>query len=235
MARVRHLSHAPIQEAIIDFSIVAPNVDKELLESIAHSLKNSLPNYSIVEKLEQDPSRESQDELFISLNSKIDKIVIEITNKHIRVDKLAPYENWEKLSDTIMLVYKLYTSIGNTPIERVSTRFINSINVKLPVDLEAYLKSIPRLPRNLHATLGDFFVSYFLSMGDDILASIILAGSHTENKGNAIIIDISTFCTVDQELLKNEGYLLVLLKHIRKYKNKIFFSTITEKVAGDLQ
>ncbi|BAZ96690.1 TIGR04255 family protein [Dehalococcoides mccartyi] len=234
MARVRHLSHAPIQEAIIDFSIVAPNVDNEFLELLANNLKDSLPNYSILERLEQDPSCAPQNEPFISLSSKIDKIVIEITNKNIRVDKLAPYENWENLSDTILSVYKLYTSMNNIPIERISTRFINSISVELPLDLEEYLKLIPRLPNNLQATLGDFFVSYFLSI-DDILASIILAGSHTENKGNAIIIDISTFYMVDQELLKNDGYLPVLLKHIRKYKNKIFFSTITEKVAGDLQ
>ncbi len=240
MVRVRHLSNAPIVEAIIDFRVRLPvnfDVKKEYL-----SLRKELASkYTKVEEGTQvtgsieieggKPKIQKSEGRKISgyrCTSRDKKEVVQFRINGFTYSRLNPYTNWELVIEEAKKLWDLYRSRSHDfVIERISVHYINQIDIPNESELEDYFTSSPILPKKL----PQVFNHYFSSLGfkeKSLYARVIQTGIESPKEDHiGVILDIEVFKKSTKGI--NERNVWTTIKNMRELKNRIFFEMITEK------
>lgn len=239
MVKQRHLSNAPIVEAIIDFRVKLPSgFDVRELSSLRKDLADKYPNVeerrlltgSI--KIQDDkPVVESVEEKGISgyrFTSKDGKEVAQFRLDGFTFSRLPPYTKWEHIIKEAKRLWQLYF-IKATPqvVDRIAVHYINRFDIHLPGDFEDYLIASPILPKALPQELKEF-LTRLVVYEKDLTASIIqtlVGGSKPAHNG--IILDISVFKESVEGIIDEDIW--STFDRLREFKNRIFFELITEK------
>ncbi|PIU22973.1 MAG: hypothetical protein COT13_05545 [Chloroflexi bacterium CG08_land_8_20_14_0_20_45_12] len=243
MARQRHLNNAPIIEAIIDFRTRLPaTFDATRFSSLKAELSDGYPQMEESRAFEAGVKIKGKQVQQIledkglrgyRFESQDGKNVAQFRQDGFTFSRLKPYTNWQGVLGEAKRLWKLYVDRAFPDlIVRITVRYINQLNVPLPIDdFAQYLTAPPVIPKNLPQDVSDFLTRVTIcDRRLDIKAHIIQALEKSSKPDNVtIILDIDVF--KQKESGFDELEMWQAFEQFRDLKNRIFFGSITEETA----
>ena len=246
MAKQRHLTQAPVTEAVVDVrTALAQNFDvasleklpREIADKYCHSeaLRTFSGSFGFDNEL-QTVKSETQDQGIVGYAFKTDDAsrVVQLRKDGFTFSKLKPYETWEKLRDEAAYLWKIYAGIAKPEaVSRVALRFINHLNIPVlgeNLDFDEYLTCAPRVPQELPQGIANFFCRVIIpNPSTGAVAVVHQAFESIDTKFVSVILDIDVYMQKDFDV--EGGAFWDTLEQLRNFKNDIFFSYIHEKTA----
>lgn len=244
MGRPRHLEHAPIREAIVDLQFpILPTVDQvaEFADGFARTKRAETKDIwtTLVALKHEAASAPETAHSSDMLGKRVDAEgkVFQFRRNGFTVSQLPPYPRWEDLRDAALPVWRDFSRhLGLEDISRIAVRYINVIDVPLPLaDFADYLAMPPIVPPELPQGVAQFLNRIVVPMGHDV-ASITQAlegppVARDELAYLQVVIDIDVFRegrwrTADVDTVVG------ILEGQRDAKNTAFFALLTEKTLG---
>ena len=239
MAVYRYLKNAPITEAVIDISVKPSSSvqNAQQLDELCAKLKATYPDKKLQQQFKIEffpgpPPQERKETRFVGyrLTSANGLQVIQASPDKITFSRLRPYQTWEQLREEAQRIWKIYTEIVKPElITRIATRFINSIEIPLPMrDFSDYLTAAPSIPEKLPQGISSFFTRVVLP--DPTTGAVAIVTHALESvvtpKVVPIIIDIDVFI---ERIFENHEKAWATIDTLRDMKNLIFFESVTDK------
>ena len=225
--------NAPIREAVFDIRI--EELQNKSLEDFKHFqdiLKGKYDNQRVVNSYEGTFTLDSRT---IDSSHFFQGIVLVNENKNKQVqfringftlNYLYPYSNWNEFRDEAFSLYELFTNtFSDIKVERIALRYINRISIPLPFeDFEQFVVSTPPVPQNMSKMYKSFFSQVEIPCEDPDYTAVITSTIETKTKDIVpYILDIDVYKEVTGKFEFDD------FEYLRKIKNKIFESSITDK------
>ncbi len=237
------LQHAPIIEAVFDIQCRSDshlNSD-DIKQKAINLLNQSYPHVRNEYILEQQIQSSDQKSYELTVNEELkgfrfisdDKLqLIQFRRDGISFNRLAPYSAFEDYLPIVKSNWKIYYDI-TSPVEitRIAQRFINKINIPLndgSVDLERYLKVVPKLVNEKKFILTGFLNQVQITDNDKLYSANVTITNHKTIKGLLpIILDIDVYYKhrFDSSSIDFWQH----FENLRVFKNKIFYDSLTEE------
>ncbi len=246
MALVRHLSKAPITEAIVDIRVKAhPEFDAQILEQLKDRLAKRFPQVSKQQGIETSctidgergaiPSTRDLGLRGYFYTSEDGLDIAQFRVDGFTYNRLKPYTSWAQIFPQAMDLWKLYaTTAKPTHVTRLALRYLNQITVPNGVDaLEQIVTAPLPLPPEMPSLLSRFFTRVTVHDQDTELAAHV-SQAFEPNKGEepgTLILDIDVFHQRDYDVGSTTTYDTIskIFSSIHEMKNKIFFQSLTEE------
>lgn len=159
------------------------------------------------------------------------KQVVQFRLDGFTFSRLKPYSEWETFRTEAKKLWGVYCSLGVTKVTRVATRYINMLDIPLPVpNLEAYFTGLPPAPTmNLGLTsfLNRLQVSDAAREFSAILTQVLQPPSNPAVV--SILLDVDAFKQANFDPPFDKAW--DTLEGLAKFKNELFFNLITEEAA----
>ncbi len=234
------LKKAPITEALIDIRVKLPSdFDVKNISSIYESIKNQYPETQErkISKVKLEPKAE---EILKSSRPEIDgyryfssdkKQIVQARLDGFTFSRLHPYIKWEELRDEAHRLWQLYKNITYPEsITRVAVRYINNLNIPMPIrDFSDYLTAPPTVPEGLPQVVSSFLTRVVIhesSVGANAIITQALEQIVTDVA--PIILDIDVFKLEPKGIEQKDAW--EIIEKLRHFKNKVFFSSITDNL-----
>lgn len=242
MATQRHLSRAPIREALIDIQVSPPvpiGALAGLKEKFAHKFPECKNIWQASVGLEIAPDGNgatTTEKSLVGYRFEAPGIpsVLQCRTNGFTFSRLSPYETWEQMRDEAQAMWFQFVSEAHpTAVSRLAVRYINALRIALPLDTFAtYLAVPPELPAVLPQTLAGFLQRFVISRPNDNCTAIVTQALEESNPkvtpdGVTVFLDIDVFKSL--ELPPDSPEIWDTLQMLRKFKNDIFFEYLTEK------
>jgi uncharacterized protein (TIGR04255 family) len=245
MPEVRHLSKAPITEAVIDFRVVvkegvqAETIEMALLgKDFGYYKKAPIVRGTFGFQLSGGAHPEAQvlpgaaSMIGVRLHSHDEKYVLQVSTDGFALSRLEPYETWEKLLEEAQRLWPLYVECAEPRVvSRVATRFIN--NLRLPLQsgdsFDKFLTQQPSYPPDVPQAMSSF-LQRFVMHETTIGATVIVTQALEELPPGGevpVILDLDAFKV--ERLSPDSNEMWTCLTQLRVLKNKFFFASITEE------
>ena len=150
-----------------------------------------------------------------------------------RFSRLEPYETWEKMKENASRLWNEYRGIARPKaLTRIATRFINVLRLPNPIyDFGDYLRAPPQVPEKLPHGISSFLTR--VVMHETTIEAVGILSQALENIENPetmpIVLDIDVF--IERNFAADTLDFWNALEQLRKFKNEIFFESITERTA----
>ena len=240
MVEPRHLANAPITEAIIDFRVKLPEgFQAEQFSGLEDRLRDQFPkvekrnlmvsHFGVEEGKPIPPTTQMRGLYGFFFRSEDGLHVAQFRTDGFTFSRLKPYTNWERVFPEAYKLWDLYVETASPEfITRIAVRYINRINIPLPVkELTQYLTAPPKVPAGLPASLNSFLTRLVVSEPDTGIASTITqALEKVESDFVTIILDIDTYRKEEFEI--SDENIIPAFEKLHEIKNRVFFSSITE-------
>lgn len=240
MGTARLLLNAPIREALIDIQFVpegAPDVAAIAAECVALYGGASSEIWESLVQFNVEPGQAAQAKAFpvTAIGKRIDiadrNQVLQLRPNGFTFSRLPRYQHWEEMSQSGLDAWRNYAGrAGASRVVRVALRYINALDLPLPVEnFSDYLEAPPPVPNGIPQGIGNFLTRLVVPKGAD-LATItqISQGTNSENNALRVTVDIEIVTTCGLLGEDFEG-LAEILERQRIYKNEIFFAHLTDK------
>jgi uncharacterized protein (TIGR04255 family) len=235
--------NSPITEAIIEFRIAQPStIDSDILQNLVEKEKDLYgkinPIYyhegKIDFKLEGGTSLSSSDSKLIGYRCSQDNgtRLFQAKINALILNQLCPYTGWDSFfSEAKRLWFSYRNIIKPERIERISLRYINRLDLPLPLkEFKEYLSAAPEVPLGLPQALSKYFVRLEIPM-DDIQGMLLLTQAlqfpPPMPDHASIILDLDLIRWAPPE---EDEQLWKLFDVLRKRKNEAFEACITNKM-----
>ncbi len=160
--------------------------------------------------------------------------ILQLRTNGFTFSQLAPYRTWEDMRDAALPLWsKFVGEVQPDFVTRIALRYINSFVLPLPIpNFQQYLTYAPVLPEELGQGLAGFLTRVVVPTGSDDVGIITQSLEGEVPLGNAIgvqvllDIDIAHPCKVSPADLTN---IAEILDRLRDFKNKAFFSFLTDE------
>jgi uncharacterized protein (TIGR04255 family) len=239
----RHLSAAPITEAIIDIRVFPSDASplEKLRQLRIEGYPKRKPRIEVSGKITSDPEVVAQitkQELGFVFSSPDHSYVLQARVDGFTLSRLKPYENWEPFSAEASQLWKQYRSvIGNCEVKRLAVRFVNRIDIPLPIDdLARYLHTRPQLSNGLQQRDLSGFMMQLQMPQEDIGAvlnfreAMVSPPPGIENVVS-VVVDIDLYR--DQKVPQDDDQIWAYFNtKLRARKNEVFFGSITADTEG---
>jgi len=245
MARVRHLSRAPITEALFDLRAELPEAfPVERLKELRGRIGDGYPAMEeqrfFTTKLTFQPSREPTPETTelgvrgYSFKSRDALTIAQFRRDGFTLNRLKPYTRWSDLLPEARTLWRLYAEFaGIREFTRIATRFINHLKVPAApaAEFDRYLTSAPAAPPGAPRTPVGFLSRVESQDPATGLHAIVTQATEAAPEPGALTI------ILDIDVYKLGGYgpndpaLDELFEALHRMKNDVFFSAITETTA----
>lgn len=254
MARMRHLTKAPITEALIDIRVKLPadKQDLKLFKTFTQEIQKRFPGQFPEEKELRDvqmmfelgpPPRQETKSSHIGYryDSKDGKRVIQTKLDGFTFSWLKPYDNWEVFRRDAYAAWQVYRDLMKPEaITRIATRFINQIELPGPhIDFDDYLTAAPVIPKALPQAYSSFLTR--MAIPDEKNQVMIVITQAFQQGINPMVVPVVIDTDVFMEkVFENQTdswdkMAWDILDSLRAIKNRIFFESITETTAGLLE
>jgi uncharacterized protein (TIGR04255 family) len=239
MAKVRHLSRAPITEALIDIRVTLPKEARtmEYLAKLDTRFEESYPERKVISLVQykvNPSSPETEEKISTQLGFRYENAngtqVIQAALGGFTFSRLPPYEDWKKLRAEAKTTWDIYSDhVRPETITRVAARFINKLVLPGPVlDFDHYLRYVPEVPEVLPQTIGSFLSRIMVSDPQGELTAIITQSFQPAPAEISVTLDIDVF---KERAFADAREAWDVIDRLRDFKNLIFFDCITEKTA----
>ncbi|MBU2621568.1 MAG: TIGR04255 family protein [Proteobacteria bacterium] len=239
------LKNAPITEALIDIRVKLPaTTDVKSIDLLFEKIKNQYPTrqelrvseVSFVLKPDEDPVKASKLRVngyrYISADQ---KQIVQARLDGFTMSRLHPYTEWKDLRDEAKELWRFYKDITNPEaITRVALRYINNLNIPLPInDFADYLAAPPIVPDGLPQDVSSFLTRVIVpepQLGANAIITQAFEPVAPEIKITRlpIILDIDVFKYDSQGMDEKEAW--DSIEFLRHFKNKIFDKSITDRL-----
>lgn len=235
MASIRHLSRAPITEAVLEFR-VRPNSTLTIDESVA-KLRDEIRTWypqaaRMVTGIEVSSLKETErsENVIYRFDSEDEPWVLQTRVEAMVLSRLEPYTDWHDFTTEALRLWRIYEEIVKpVSLVRLSTRFINKIVLPPPVRLDEYFAFRPDVPNDLPETSHRFYTNIEVQ-GAEITTAITLALVELTTERAIFLFDTDSYKFIDDieppvpdELLKDT------LEELHERKNLAFFRSLTER------
>jgi uncharacterized protein (TIGR04255 family) len=240
----RHLEHAPITEALIDFRVQLPEgFSIEKFEPVVSRFAQEYPGKGAIKAFHatvgigETSSRPdvAHGEIGILIRAADEKTLAQFRIDGFTFNRLEPYTSWEEIfPETIRLWTEFVEAAKPIAVTRLAARYINRLRLPLPmVDLREYLTEPPRIPTGLPQTLRTYLTR--LVVHDSIRNhSAIVTQSFepnpTDTEKAIVLLDIDAFKDVHVRSSEVDEIHRVLAG-LHDFKNEIFFRSITQRAS----
>lgn len=231
--------NAPITEALIDLRAVFDDENlSEKLARVVEQLKGEFPTveqrvqvtFAINPREELNPPNVAE-EVGKFLHSENREKAIQVRVSGFTYSKLKPYQDWNELRDNTRRLWDIYRDTTKPKkVVRLASRFINRIELPLPVDFDDYFNTKIQIADGLPQGIAEQFSRIVVPQPELGLVAVITTTLEKPNEDRTIIpfiFDIDVFKNVDYEA--DADAIWDDLEHIREYKDEIFFQSTTEK------
>lgn len=242
MAEYKHLSKAPINEALIDIRVGLPReqVTLKTFEEFQARIGDTYPNVVPIQTMRIEffpgnpPTEKKETKIDgFRLTSNNQLQVIQATPDRFTFSRLRPYETWESLRGEALTCWTVYNEVFKPQvITRVATRFINTLQISLPLaDFSEYLNGPPNVPSGLPQALIGFFTRVILPEPQTGATAIVTQSleSMVDPSNLNVLLDIDVFLERSFDTQENQQEAWATIDKLRELKNKIFFESVTEK------
>jgi uncharacterized protein (TIGR04255 family) len=233
--------NAPITEALIDIRTQLPEgVSLTYLETLHSQIQAGYPQKQKRMMLEgavkfeegQEPLTTARHQVVGYLFTSVDGAqVVQFRLDGFTFSRLRPYTRWEEIYPEARRLWEIYrTNTKPLLVNRLATRYINSIEIPSKrFDYDDYFSAAPRIPPGLPQLLSHFFTRLVIPFPDEGATAIVIQTPHEkpDPTNSAVILDIDVFAEVS--LASEDAKIDEVLATLRKVKNEIFFSSITER------
>jgi len=242
MAQYRHLSKAPINEALVNFqSNATERWAKELVAKFkkvwpSHkdvlSLQEIALRFSANEGQEPHASATQQEVTGWLFRSGDEPTVHQVRRDGYTFSQLKPYQYWENLEARAHEGWKIYNDVLKPePLYAVAARFINQLEfpASATFDLSEYFTAPPKPPVEFGWTLFGFVQHSQYNVPDSPCSvRINLAPGFSANSELYVfMLDIEV--TLKKPLAETGKALSDIFSEMRRIKNEAFFGMLTEK------
>jgi uncharacterized protein (TIGR04255 family) len=241
MAKQRHLSKAPITEALINVQVMLPAHTRtiEHLAALDEKFRDQYPDKKTIEKFQYKigarpphTKQTSSKQLGFRYSNRDNTQVIQATISGLTFSRLPPYEDWGKLRAEAWRVWKIYAGLVQPDgITRVAARYINKLELPGPLlDFDNYLNYAPVVPKALPQMYAGFFSRIVVPDKKGQCMAIVTQMYQPGQDPSAVsvVLDIDVF---REKPFANEQEAWTTIDKLRDFKNLIFFDSITEKSA----
>lgn len=238
MGKQCHLNRAPIVEALIDIQF-APVADMDMSAiAVELSAGKSASISDLFEtmfelRVEGDALPYSSSTANITgkrLDFGTEHRVIQIRNNSFTFSKLAPYDTWEEMIEPTLVAWQHFLKyVGKGTINRVALRYINVLELPLPLDsFDRYLTSPPQVPQGLQQGISGFLTRVLCPLKEDLLIiTQSLEREASDNSAVKVALDIEV--SHEHELDRSDvATLNLVLNRLRTAKNDAFFAYLTD-------
>lgn len=242
MIAPRKLNNAPIKEAVIDFrTTLKEEIDVEKFDAAYDAISEQYPKKEILlrgkfgvqfEEKKAVSTTVDSNQTGYRYTSADGKYVVQFRIDGFTLSRMEPYTVWGDLRSEAARLWEIYNSVANVAtVTRVATRYINVMRVPMD-DLKEfgdYLVCPPEVPETLPQSVSSFLTRIVLrepTSGAQCILTQALEGPDLENRLVPIVLDIDVF--IEGQFLVTEGQYWQELDHLRNFKNKVFFESITE-------
>jgi uncharacterized protein (TIGR04255 family) len=240
MARIRHLDHAPIAEAVIELRVRSTAVEPDRIAELTARWKSAFPIEQRVQAMAatfgiQDGkplANAQQEQLGLMLKTADEHDVVQFRRDAFVFSQLQPYTSWEAILPRAQELWTSYRdAIRPERLTRLGVRFINRLRLALPVDLAQHLASPPSAPDVLGCAMKAYLTRMVLqdpASGNSI--TITQASEPSMDQDHIVVLlDVDAFRDVDMSPTDNG--VITILQGLRDLKNQAFFGSITERTA----
>jgi uncharacterized protein (TIGR04255 family) len=245
MARQRHLTNAPITEALIDVH-VEPKAGltfeglKEALGArdfgyyIKSPIAHGLFGFRLTSGGNQAETTSAAEQIGLRMHSADELYVAQCRLSGFTLSRLPPYEEWENLAAEAKRLWTIYTDcLAPLRVTRVATRFINKLQLPLqPGDsYQIYLERLVDVPSGAPQAVASFFQRFELVDVESGHRVILTAAQEPTSPPTppSVILDVDAFMPTN--LRPQDDQLWLILEQLRALKNRTFFSSLTEQAA----
>lgn len=230
--------NAPITEAVIEFRInTLPDERLTELEEFEKYVVDTYPEKKTLNRGNIKITTGTkpvivQNESIIGYRFiSVDKLqIIQARLNGFSLSRLKPYNSWEEfINETKKISSLFFNHISIPMIIRVSLRYINKIELLLPIeDISKYIACHPTIPIK-----DSFVVSNFLNRTEfymnrfDTRVNLILTTKGTTKDILPIILDIDVM--KNTEVDPDSSVVWETLDQHRHIKNELFFNIITKE------
>lgn len=230
--------NAPITEAVIEFRInTLPDERLTELEEFEKYVVDTYPEKKTLNRGNIKITTGTkpvivQNESIIGYRFiSVDKLqIIQARLNGFSLSRLKPYNSWEEfINETKKISSLFFNHISIPMIIRVSLRYINKIELLLPIeDISKYIACHPTIPIK-----DSFVVSNFLNITEfymnrfDTRVNLILTTKGTTKDILPIILDIDVM--KNTEVDPDSSVVWETLDQHRHIKNELFFNIITKE------
>jgi len=234
----------PIIEAIIAVHFVAPLAEKDI-DTISRKLKKAFPFteelISIALNLQTKQHVSNTRKVGLKLSSADRTRFLMIQPLQFGVIQQAPYSGWETFYQEARADWDVLTkTVGYKPVSRVSTRYINRIDIPVgatrEVDLHKYFNvglSLPQYAQDMSLQTFSIYCSLINDIGhyNTVLQVSAVQSPLIDHLSFIIDIDVVTTGTIDSR----DDKLWELIATLRKPKDDLFEACITPDTRNLLQ
>ena len=242
MARERHLTKAPIREAVLDVRFPvsdAANVSalRESLEALddfdeMHELRPGSATIHFPAEGEPEGHIEQGDVFGLRATTQDGLWVAHYRLDGLTFSRLQPYPDWAEFSERGRRYVEALLEVTQPPrVERLALRYINHFRLPHPGTMDEYFLGLPSYPEPLPQFISNLVSRVTLHDPDrDFTAHIthsLLDDLDREKMG--FILDIDAFRTAEFPPHIDEFW--ETFEGLWVFKNQIFFGLITESNA----
>jgi uncharacterized protein (TIGR04255 family) len=248
MARIRHLSKAPITEVIVDFRVKARQglQAKEfaaLKPELAHRFPDVREQRQVKAEFRLGPKEGPlQQATEVGVRGLLFKSGDGCEIAQFRIDgftfnRLHPYTSWEEISPVAFELWRKYVDVAQPQmVTRLALRYLNHIDL-LPslIDFDEIMVAPPPIPERLPQAVSRFLTRVTIHDHEqDLTAHVTQAfeGAPGPGKGK-LILDIDAFREKDVPVESEE--VAGTFSALHEFKNRVFFESLTEEAIGRLE
>lgn len=241
MAAPRHLSRAPITEALLDLrAVLAGDFDVKGLEEIYDAIRDRYPKkderrvdeFEFIVKPGEDPralpKRKGIHGYFFK--SADDKRIVQCRRDGFTFNWLKPYETWEAFRNEARELWGIYCqSARPTSITRIALRYINRLAIPLPLrDFSDFLTASPKVPTALPQGVTSFLSRVVIHDPSTSANAVITQAMEAVVTPEVvpIVLDIDVYREVAFPAESEDIW--AIFEQLRHLKNKVFFESVTE-------
>jgi uncharacterized protein (TIGR04255 family) len=228
-----HYAHAPILEAVLQIN-TSGEVTAAAVAGMHPLFAESYPTkHQVFEPFEEqtEDGATTVASKFVGYDfvDQAGKRHVAARTSGISLRQLWPYDRWETFAAEAKRVWTIYRSLNLSPIEWISLRYINRLEIPAPVtDLREYLRTLPEIAPELPHVIKSFLLRLELPATNEI-DIIVLQGTVKTSKPvvEALMLDIEVRSSARTY---SEDQIWERFEDLRVRKNDTFESCITEKV-----
>ncbi len=233
--------NAPITEALIDIRTQLPEtVSLTSLEKLHSAIQEEYPQKRIRVRWEGSVELKGEGEPIKTARREVDgylftspdgRRVVQFRVDGFTFSRLRPYSRWDEIYGEAKRLWDIYRT-GTKPVlvQRIATRYINSIEIPSKnFDYDDYFTAAPKIPPGLPQVLNHFFTRLVIPFLDQEATAIVIQtpSDKPDPMNSTVILDTDVFAEVS--LASDDAKIDEILARLRKVKNEIFFSSITER------
>jgi uncharacterized protein (TIGR04255 family) len=243
MLTPRVFRNPPITEAVIEFKVkVSPEFSPAQFQECRRKLGDEYTetieifefNGQPATKLGETLSNTSRRIIGYGFKSQDKLNIMQFRRDGFAHNRLKPYTSWSKVFAEALRGWDVYRSIALPElITRVGARYVNHVTVPHGDDVADYFVGIPKLPEDALADPNGFLVRFVANdQRTDLKANITLAlQAALDQKSVDVFLDIDVYSQRQYEPETAMARVEADFERIREFKNRIFFSYITERAA----